>query len=209
MEFNTFAGSNSSAEADYYCTYSSSLTSSVTSFTTEATSQDLIWLNEANESSCNESFEDLWYVNESTCNESLEEQVVPTVLTNECIISDYEYGETMRPDGSQVDYSCNEANESLTMPATSQRHSESSSQQFTQICLNGPPCCPKLCLRHMSFFEMEKTRAKFVSKTIKEQNQFLLDYVSLPRGKSIVTPLCTNALCNLLDISKRRIRRIG
>ena len=82
--------------------------------------------------------------------------------------------------------------------------------------LLGSVCCESCCLATLSLMEVERCRKSFESHAKTEQQQFLLDTISLTASKGgskstlplVGKQLCTNAFIKVLNISKKRLRKM-
>ena len=93
-----------------------------------------------------------------------------------------------------------------------------SSQQSNASQLLGSICCESRCLATLSVMEVESCRKSFESHAKTEQQQFLLDTISLTAskgGKRLCSALplagkqlCATAFIRVLNISKKRLRKM-
>lgn len=114
--------------------------------------------------------------------------------------------------GTELDLS------SLSSTQFTPTDSQCLTQQSSTSQLLGLNCCELRCLATLSLLEIEKCRKNFQSRTNMEQQQFLLDTISLTATKSgrslqhnltlAGKQLCRGAFLRALDISEKRMRKI-
>lgn len=95
-------------------------------------------------------------------------------------------------------------------------NSPGSSQQSNASQLLGSTCCESRCLATLNLMEVESCRTSFQSHSKIEQQQFLLDTISLtaPKGSKRLRyltlagkKLCKTAFIKVLNISEKRLRK--
>ena len=77
-------------------------------------------------------------------------------------------------------------------------------------------CCTRKCLTHLSLAEMERSQKRFCTRTLSEQNQFLLDSFQISRDSSDQElsgmlegkHLCCEAFTSVLNISQKRYKSL-
>ena len=94
--------------------------------------------------------------------------------------------------------------------------SGSSQQSSNASQLLGSTCCDSRCLATLNLMEVESCRSIFQSRTRMEQQQFLLDTISLTASKGdkglchsltlAGKQMCRKAFTKVLDISEKRLR---
>jgi len=104
-----------------------------------------------------------------------------------------------------------------TSLAASQTLTPESSVSNQVSLLLATACCNKRCLAHFTVVEAEEVKYRFRSKTIAQQNQFLLDSFLITTSVEDSSPgnqciegkhICSDAFIRLLGISNKRYKRL-
>ena len=102
---------------------------------------------------------------------------------------------------------------SMKSPLSSSKHSKKSAD------LLSTSCCKRKCLNTLSLIEVTRSRERFSSKNITEQNQFLLDSFQITGGTNTSSDgelmgmiegklLCCDAFTSVLNVSQKRYKQL-